>query len=197
MNIRPRSERLRQPLNDACGLDADMHDPANRCDQVSRVFEPAIGIVDNAARLVARDPVAVDEPLQRRPAVDLISVRRVGDAAQTHVLVDAQDRLFIGIESHRALADPEMLRSRLSRLRKHDVERIFFAGLIIEMEFRECAPGLGKGMKIGRERNPREILCKIVREPRAVAGRVKNAVDVVKYGVLVDGIVLVSRTERG
>ena len=86
-----------------------------------------------------------------------------------------------------------MLRSRLTGWRKRDVERIFFAGLIIEMECRECAPGFGKDMKIGSERNPREILCKIVREALAVAGLMENAVDVFEYRVLGDGIIVVMR----
>ena len=150
-----------------------------------------------AACLVARNPVAVDEPLKRRPPVDLISVRCIGDAAQTHTLVDAQDRLFVVIESHCSLADSEMLRSRLTGSRRHDVERIFCAGLVAEMQFRKCAPGLSEGLEIRSEGNPRQSLYKIIGEALSVAGFMENTVDIIEYCVLVDGFVLVIRTERG
>ena len=60
--------RLRQVLDNANCLHADMYDPADRADQIPWILKPAVGIIDEAASSVLDDPVAVNEPLDRRSA---------------------------------------------------------------------------------------------------------------------------------
>ena len=63
------------------------------------------------------------------------------------MFVDAEDRLFIVIESHCLRADSEMLKFRFYILGKHNLKWLFLAGLITEMKFREFTPSLGEGME--------------------------------------------------
>lgn len=157
-----------------------MHDPANRGDQITRVVEPAVGIVDAAAFLVTGDSVAVDEPLQRRASVDLLRVRRSRNAAQPDEIVDDEARLFVAGVFYRPLADAVMFRFRFSRLRDLDAQGICLAGLVAEMKFREGTPGTGEVMEIRRKGNTRQV----VGEALAVIGRVEDAVDVIEKIVL-------------
>ena len=55
----------REGVNDAGGLDAEVDDARNCCDEVARVSEPTVWVVDDAAVWVGLDLVAVNEPLQR------------------------------------------------------------------------------------------------------------------------------------
>ena len=71
------------------------------------------------------------------------------------------------------------------------LKRIFRAGLIAEMKFREFTSGFGEGMEIGRERNARQFLRQIVGEAFPVGGRMQNAVDVIEDRVLGDRVVVV------
>ena len=50
-----------------------------------------LGSIDDAATLVLFHLVAVDEPLERCPAVDLVLVRFRGNAGQTDEVVDRED----------------------------------------------------------------------------------------------------------
>ena len=47
-----------------------MHDPADGDDQVFRPLEPGVRVVENAALLVDRDPVAIAEPFELPSPVD-------------------------------------------------------------------------------------------------------------------------------
>ena len=67
-------------IDDAHGFDADMDDPLDGGYQILRVFEPGIGIVEDAALFVLRNPVTVDEPPQRCFPVDLVLMRSGGNA---------------------------------------------------------------------------------------------------------------------
>ena len=142
-----------------------------RVDQIPRILKPAVRVVDDAALLVLNDPVAVDEPLQRRPPVDLILVRRGRDAPQAHMVVDAKARLFAVIESHGARADPEMLRAQFTKLRWYNFQGMLCTGFVTEMQFRNRTPGLGKAVKIGSEGNMRQSLRQIVGEALPVDRR--------------------------
>ena len=58
-------------VNDAGGLDADMDDARDYCDEIARVFKPCVCVVADAAVLFGgRDFVSVDKPRQRGSAVD-------------------------------------------------------------------------------------------------------------------------------
>ena len=47
-----------------------MDDPADRRDQIPRIVEPSVGIVDDATFLILGNLVAVDAPCKRSPPVD-------------------------------------------------------------------------------------------------------------------------------
>ena len=55
----------REGVDDAGGLDADMDDALYCDDDVTRISEPAVWVVDDAAVWVGLNLVAVNEPLQR------------------------------------------------------------------------------------------------------------------------------------
>ena len=110
-------ERAGKAFDDGHGLHTDPDDTAERRDQITRVFEPTVRVVDDAAVLVPRDPVAVDEPFERGAPVDLILVSIRRDSSKTEVVVDDQDASVVISEAHRAFADPAVLRRRLPRLR--------------------------------------------------------------------------------
>ena len=96
-----------------------------------------------------------------------------------------RDRFFIVIESHGLPADSEMRRSGFSFAGKHNLKRIFRAGLVAKMEFREFTPSLGKGMKIRRKRKARQLLRQIVGEALPVVRSMQDTVDVIEIPSLV------------
>ena len=111
------------------------------------------------------------------------------------MLVDGEDSLFIVSKSHGPVANSEMRRSGFSFAGKHNLKRIFRAGLIAEMKFREFTSGFGEGIKIRRERDARQFLRQIVGEAFPVGGRMQNAVDVIEDRVLGDRVVVVTHAE--
>ena len=122
-------------------------------------------------------------------------MHRGRDAAQAHMLVDGEDRLFIVSKSHGPVANPEMRRAWVSGVRERDLQRILFTGFVTEMKFREFTSGFGEGMEIGRERDARQFLRQIVGEAFPVGGRMQNAVDVIEDRVLGDRVVVVTHAE--
>ena len=162
-----------------------------------RVVEPGVGIVDDAALLVLHDSVAVDEPFERRPAVDFVPVGFGRNAGQAYVFVDDQHGSFVIGESHRPSADAEVLRSRFSLSRENHVERVFLAVFVTEVQIHQCASGLREGMEIGCEGNARQRLRQIVGKAFPVAGNVEDSVGVIEDRVLRDRIVTVVRAESG
>ncbi len=153
MDINVGEVELGQGIDDAHGFDADMDNPLDGGYQILRVFEPGVGIVDDAALLVLYDAVTVDEPLQRCFPVDLIAMRGSGNALQAHVLVDAKGGFFVVEETHFLVTDAKMLRSCLSTVRALDCQRVFLTGFVTEVEGGQIMPGLGKRMKIRCEWN--------------------------------------------
>ena len=108
----------------------DMDDPADCGDQVLRLFEPVVGVVYDAAMLVLVDPVAVDEPLKRGPAIDLIEVSLAWNTSQSNAVIDDDGCSFLFVDiAHGPRADPEMLRFRLSVVCKLNLERVLLQDL--------------------------------------------------------------------
>ena len=170
---------LGQCRDDPDSLDADMDDPAERRDEVARIVEPCVGIVDDAALFVPHDPVAVDEPFEGCSPVHQVSVRLGGNPRKAEMLVNDEDA-FVGVrEPHRSCADPIGFRLGLVRRHEYGVQRILRAGFITEMQLRQVAPSLGEGLEIRRKRNARQSLRQIVGEPFPVCGGMKDSVNVV------------------
>ena len=93
-------------FDDGHGLHADLHDTAERRDQIARILEPAVRIVDDTAVPVPRDPVAVDEPFDRSAPVDLIVVRLRRNPGKAEVVVDDQDAPVVISSAANGLRDP-------------------------------------------------------------------------------------------
>ena len=134
--------------------------------------------------------------LQRCAAVHDIGVRVRRDVGQPDVLVDDQHGPAVR-EAHRPGPDPEVVRFEAAGSGGDDLQRILGAGLVAEVQGRQIAAGLGEGLEVSRERNPRERLRKVVREALAVGRRVKDAVHVVKDRVLRDRVVGEALAEGG
>jgi len=89
-----------------------MHDTANRRDQIARVFEPTVRVVEDAAFSIPRDPLPVDESFERGAPVDLILVGLRRDSSNPKMIVEGKDRSVVVREPHLLLADAAMKESR-------------------------------------------------------------------------------------
>ena len=72
-----------------------MYDSADRGEQILRIFEPPVGVIDNAAFRVAFNPISVDEPSKRSSPVHLIPMRLGWNTAHSDMVVDDENCLFV------------------------------------------------------------------------------------------------------
>ena len=133
-----------------------MDDPPDCRHEVTRIVEPAVGIVDDPAPLVRLDVVAVDEPAEQRAAVDLVLVRLGRDAGQVDVVVDDQRRAVVD-QAHLPGAQAVLLRGCLGTLRELDLKRVFLTGFVGQVQFTQAPSGIGKRVEVGRQGHARQV----------------------------------------
>ena len=112
----------------------DMDNASDGGHQIFGVFEPPIGVVDDAALLVLNDAIAIHEPSQRGPSVDLVLMGFRRNSGDLDVLVDLEDALCLVFESHFACSDTEMLRFGGAGLVELDLQRVLGAVLVVEVQ---------------------------------------------------------------
>ena len=157
-------ERIRQASHDLRRLYAQPNNPPDCLDQTVRIRKPPVGIIDHAAFLVLRDPVAIHEPFQGRPSIDLAAVRFRRNAGESDMVVDYEDGFLAVHEPHRSLPDPVVLQTRFSRPLEQDLKRVFLASFVAKMQFGQPFSGFRKRFEICRQRYSRQVLGQIVRE---------------------------------
>lgn len=69
-----RNQLRRQPLNNPGRFHTHINDPCNRRDEITRVLEPTVWVIDDATVLVLFDFVSVNKPFQWRSTVDDIAM---------------------------------------------------------------------------------------------------------------------------
>ena len=146
--------QLGQGFHDVHGCQADGNDLTDKAHDVLRIVG-AIGIVDDAAALVGRDLILVDDPLQRRAVAEAVFVSLGRDAAQGEEVVVAERSLVLA-EAH--LLDAPVQLPLLDVL-----QWIFDLLFVVDVELGETAAGV--------DESPEHLLVVIGSHPVTKGGR--------------------------
>ena len=130
-----RDDEFWQRPDDFHGFQADGN---NLSDEAHDVFSVvgAVGIVNDAAALVGRDLVLVDDPFQRRAVAEAIVVRLCWNALQRQEFV-VDERGLVLAEAH--LFDAPVQLPFFDAL-----QRVFGLLFVVDVKVGESASGLGE-----------------------------------------------------
>ena len=174
--------QLRQLVDNLDAFDAQMHHTFNKIDDVAVVVvfvAPVVGIVGDATVFVRRDSVAFHDPFQCRFAVDDVLVCFRWDAFECQVGV-VNDLAFVCLAGEFHLCDAVEPVAYAPGC--YFLQRVHFAGFVVQVEVGQLAACLGKCPKIPGKRHTRQLLLEFRRETLLVLAAVQDAINVVKNG---------------